>query len=303
MVSVNRRPEWIEIAPHYLCNNRCIGCFSVSDSDSGLDSRAFLTAIAEGRRRGGRNLWLGGGEPTLRPDLVKAIKYARHVGYERVKVQSNGMRFAHDAFTAACANAGLTEVNLSLKGATAARHDELARTPGCFDAMVRGISELRAAGVRLEGDVLLYHDNVAELPELVAHFHALGVTRFNVWLLSTFGASDPGVAERVPRMTDVGRAVERTLALGLSDAPDFVTSFHTVPCTLPAGCERARFYPAELGLLIADAGGRWFWLEESPMEGGAYVEACARCALRGRCPGPRADYLAIHGADELAPVP
>ena len=35
--------------------------------------------------------WFGGGDPTLRPDLIRIVKAARKLGYEEVKLQTNGM--------------------------------------------------------------------------------------------------------------------------------------------------------------------------------------------------------------------
>jgi hypothetical protein len=63
---------------------------------------------------------------------------------------------------------------------------------------------------------------------------------------------------------------------------------------------RAIWQPAtDLAITVVDAGGHSFPLESSPFEGGARVEACASCAARDRCGGPRADYVGIHGAGEF----
>jgi hypothetical protein len=52
-------------------------------------------------------------------------------------------------------------------------------------------------------------------------------------------------------------------------------------------------------MTVVDAGGHAFPLESSPFEGGARVAVCESCAARGRCNGPRADYVKIHGAEEF----
>jgi len=264
-----------------------------------MSPRQLLAAIAEGRKRGGRNLWLGGGEPTIRPDIVRAIKYAKHVGYERVKLQTNGMMFAYAKFAGACHEAGLTELNLSIKGATAETHDRFARTPGCFAAMLEGIEQARERGLRLEGDVLVYRDNAAEIPEIVRTFHTLGVCHFNLWLLSSWEGGAP--AEQVPRIADVMPHITAAMDLALEPAPDFITSLHTPRCTIPPGYERCAFSARGLNLLIGDAGGQWFWLEDSPIEGGAWLDSCEQCSVREQCAGPRADYRRIHGDEEFAP--
>ncbi len=150
--------------------------------------------------------------------------------------------------------------------------------------------------------MLLYAETTPELPELVRHYHALGLESFRLWLLSSAAASEPDVATRVPRLSDVSTALVRAMDLGLSTREDFIVSLHTPPCTLPESHHRALFFAPDLGLLVANPGGHRFLLEESPIEGGAYLPGCADCRWRPRCGGPRTDYLALHGHGEFVPA-
>jgi hypothetical protein len=45
-----------------------------------------------------------------------------------------------------------------------------------------------------------------------------------------------------------------------------------------------------------------FAAEESPIEGGGYLESCAGCAMRQDCLGLRQDYLDLFGPGEFNPV-
>ena len=101
----DRTPLWLEITPDFRCNNRCVGCFSVSDDGGGMSSRDVAAVLREGRDLGARGLWFGGGEPTLRRDVLKLVKHARKLGYERVKLQTNGMMLSYPKFTSACVEA------------------------------------------------------------------------------------------------------------------------------------------------------------------------------------------------------
>jgi len=49
--------------------------------------------------------------------------------------------------------------------------------------------------------------------------------------------------------------------------------------------------------------GQPFMAEDSPIEGGVYLEGCASCAARPDCLGLRADYLAARGEHEFVPIP
>jgi hypothetical protein len=296
--------KWIEISADFECSNRCEGCFSVSEDGSGprMDTREVLETLRHGRAQGARWLWLGGGEPTLRKDLFAVAAAARKLGYTRVKLQTNGMLLAYPEFTRRCVEAGVTEVNFAIKGATAATHDAMTRTPGCFDLLVRGIDEWRKHGLPMDGDILVYASGVAKLLETVRFFSGKGVQRFNLWLFSASVRGPGGLSAQVPRIRDVMPGIAAILAEKLSARGDFITSLHTPPCTVPVEASACLFDSKDLDLLVANPGGYRFRLEKSPIEGGVYLDRCAGCAMRARCGGLRRDYLAIHGDAEFQPV-
>jgi molybdenum cofactor biosynthesis enzyme MoaA len=293
--------KWLEITADYRCNNRCVGCFSVQDAGPEMATPEVIANLQVGRQEGARWLWLGGGEPTLRRDLLPVVAAARRMGYQRIKLQTNGMLLSYPDFTRRLAAAGVTEVNVSLKGATAESHDRLTRTPGCHALLVEGIAQARSAGLAIEGDILVYRSNAHELPEMIRVFTALGVQRYNLWLLSTVGAADASLAGEVPRIAEIMPHITAAMDLGLSPRPDFITSLHTPPCTVPASHHAALFHAPELGLLVTNPGGFRFMLEQSPIEGGVYFERCGGCAFRPRCGGARGDYVTIHGDSEFQP--
>lgn len=293
--------RWLEISPDYRCNNRCLGCFSVSDSGESMTGREILGFLELGRRRGATKLWLGGGEPTLRKDLLATIRTARKLGYTDIKLQTNGMLLAYPEFVQKLWGAGLTEVSFSLKGADAETHDRLTATPGCFDLLLRGITVCKRAGLHLEGDVLIYESSAQDLPRLIRRFFALGLQRFNLWLLSSAGSTEAAVQAEMPRISDVMPYILEAMDLKLSPRADFITSLHTPPCTVPSSHAQCRFHAAELGLLVGNPGGYHFMLEASPIEGGHYFERCASCSLRSQCGGVRRDYLERYGDSEFQP--
>ncbi|SRR5579883_970790 len=296
--------KWLELTPDYRCNNRCVGCFSVQPEGAGgptMPLAESLQNLALGRRLGARAAWLGGGEPTLREDLFAVAAAARRLGYERVKLQTNGMRLAEPEFTRRLAAAGVTEVNLSIKGADEATHDRLTRTPGCHRLLLEGLAQARAHGLALEADVLLYKSNAHELPDIVRRYTERGVERYNLWLLSAMPGDDEAQRE-APKIAEVMPHIVAAMDLRLSPRPDFITSLHTPPCTVPASHAAARFFAPDLGLLVTNPGGFRFPLEQSPIEGGVYFDRCHSCALRPRCGGARADYVALYGDEEFQPV-
>ncbi|MDQ3036186.1 MAG: radical SAM protein [Myxococcota bacterium] len=292
--------RWLELTPDYRCNQRCVGCGAVSEGGPSLSAGAMVSSMRDARRDGAAQLWIGGGEPTLRRDLLPLVREARAQGFARIRLQTNAAMLAYPEVARRLAEAGVTELAVSIKGPDAATHDRMARSEGAFDLLCRGIESARSHGLAVEGDVLAYRSTTSLLPEIVRTFAARGITRFRVWMMAPSEGDAEALAEE-PRWSEVARAVRETLALSLSDEPDHLLSLHTPPCTLDDDAARARFFAPELGLLVHDASGRRFPLESSDIEGGAFPPACDGCELRPRCNGVRAAYVVRHGDAELRP--
>lgn len=291
----------LELALDHRCNLRCLGCRACQDGGERLSSERAAALLRAARAAGARTAWFGGGEPTLRDDLPALVRRARALGFEEVVVQTNGLRLAYPAYARALVDAGVTEVRVNAKSHGAEVHDRLSRVDGAHALLLRALDHLAvvASPVRVVADVLLARSTAAGLPETIAFFADRGVRAFALWLLSAADAgADAEVAAEVPRLADLVPPLERAARVA-AERGATLQSFHTPPCTLPPAL-RALWQPASaLAMTVVDPGGHAFALESSPFEGGARVGACASCAARDACGGPRADYLALHGAGEF----
>ena len=293
-----RKRRWLELALDYRCNLRCIGCHACQDTGerlSGPEAGGFLRSA---RERGIDHLWLGGGEPTLRDDLLSIVRAARKMGFVEVSLQTNGMRLAYPKYRDAVLAAGVTEIRFNVKSHRAEVHDRLSGDVPSHALAMQAIEGLAGASVRVVADVLLARGTAADLPQLVTELGARGVASVVLWLLSAADANDDRVRGEVPRIADLvstlAAARESAGAAGVK-----LVSLHTPPCTLPPDLRGLFSAASELGLLVVGPDGRPFPLEDSPFEGGAYTKECWQCMARRACGGPRADYVAIHGDAEF----
>ncbi len=295
--------NWLELSPGFACNLRCPGCYSCSAADRDqMDWPEVLRWLQSARRRGARHLWLSGGEPTLRKDFLATLRAAKALGYERIKVQTNGLLFSYPEFAQKAVDAGMTEVNLLVKSLDPALHDALMQKPGALALLDKAVTVLGGhPGLRLEGDFLLTQRNFAELPALVTHYAARGFKHFNIWLFSLADQGEADLRADVPRLTETMpyllQALANAEALGAT-----LVSLNTPHCLVPPDAWRMQFDAAGMGLLVVNPGGHAFMLEQSTFELGTYPDACATCAVRASCHGLRKDYIAVHGDGELAPV-
>ncbi|MGB7620800.1 MAG: radical SAM protein, partial [Terriglobia bacterium] len=90
-----------------------------------------------------------GGEPTLSPYFIDAVRYARKVGYNSVQAATNGIEFAKsEEFCRQSADAGLRYAYLQFDGIGNAANDH--RMVGnLFDVKLRAIENLNKAGVEI----------------------------------------------------------------------------------------------------------------------------------------------------------
>ncbi len=296
--------SWLELCLDYRCNQRCLGCRACEGGDEGLSTADAARWLRWGRGQGISGLWLGGGEPTLREDLLVLIRQARKLGYQEVLLQTNGLRLAYDRYAQAVVAAGLSQVRCNLKSADAALHDEISRRDGAHALLDQALGHLAPLGeerVSLRGDLLLTRATLPGLAATVRYYAGRGVRHFSLWLLSAHDSPEPAVGAAVPPLAEVARALAEAAAVA-GELGVEIESLHTPPCTLPRPLRSLFRPPASWQLTIVDSSQRPFSLEGSPFEGGAYVPGCEACSLRASCPGPRADYLALHGAGEFIPL-
>ena len=88
-----------------------------------------------------------GGEPTLSPYFLDAVRYARHVGYTSVQAATNGIEFAKSIeFCQQAAEAGLRYVYLQFDGIGNAANAHR-KIGNLFDVKLRAIENLYKSGV------------------------------------------------------------------------------------------------------------------------------------------------------------
>jgi len=113
--------------------------------------KQILDDAADVRPRRQMSIQFSGGEPTLSPHFLDAIRYARKKGYFAVQCATNGLRFAEEpGFAKKAREAGLRMAYLQFDGVTneANSHRKIGNL---YDVKLRAIEELAAAGI----DVIL----------------------------------------------------------------------------------------------------------------------------------------------------
>ncbi len=137
------------------CNMMCDPCFMDANQVGFVhelsmeDIKEILDNAIQIKPRRQLSVQFSGGEPTLSPHFIEAIRYARKVGYNSVQAATNGIEFAKSKeFCREAAEAGLRFVYLQFDGigndANSHRH-----VGNLFDVKLKAIENLHEAGVEI----------------------------------------------------------------------------------------------------------------------------------------------------------
>jgi tetraether lipid synthase len=135
------------------CNMMCDPCFMDANQvgyvhELGFaDVRKLLDDAIGVKPRRQMTVQFSGGEPTISPIFLDAIRYARSIGYFSVQAATNGIRFAQDPdFARQAHDAGLRIAYLQFDGVSEDANAHR-RVGNLFDVKLRAIENLHAAGI------------------------------------------------------------------------------------------------------------------------------------------------------------
>jgi len=137
------------------CNMMCDPCFMDANQVgfvhelSWEDIQTLLDNAISIKPRRQMSVQFSGGEPTLSPYFLDAIRYSRKVGYNSVQAATNGIEFAKSAeFAKEAAEAGLRYVYLQFDGIGNAANSHR-KVGNLFDVKLQAIENLHNAGVEI----------------------------------------------------------------------------------------------------------------------------------------------------------
>src|SRR5712671_6153524 len=137
------------------CNMMCDPCFMDANQVGFVhelsmeDIKEILDNAISIKPRRQMSVQFSGGEPTISPHFIEAIKYSRKVGYNSVQAATNGIEFAKSKeFCRQAAEAGLRYVYFQFDGIgnDANSHRQVGNL---FDVKLRAINNLHEAGVEI----------------------------------------------------------------------------------------------------------------------------------------------------------
>jgi len=137
------------------CNMMCDPCFMDANQVgfvhelSWEDIKTMLDNAITIKPRRQMSVQFSGGEPTLSPYFLDAVRYARKVGYNSVQAATNGIEFAKSfEFAQQAAEAGMRYAYLQFDGIGNAANAHR-KVGNLFDVKLKAIDNLHSAGIEI----------------------------------------------------------------------------------------------------------------------------------------------------------
>ncbi|HAU88751.1 MAG TPA: hypothetical protein DCW72_00490 [Elusimicrobia bacterium] len=292
-----------ELILNYNCNARCLFC---SQGDFDKSRNAPFAAIARNiyaaRRDGYTRLGLTGGEPLVRPDILKIIALGKSVGFDFIRVQTNGIKLADPAFCRALVKAGLTFCKFSFTTDRAAEHDKLVGVPGALKKALAGLANLRKLKIRLGTNILVNRLNYRRLPEIIRFYMERGITNFVVIYPVYIGAMADNCKKLGVRLSDCEPYFAETVkVMEAAGLPGEILFLNTPPCFL-RGRESLAIGLDLFNTVVTDPSGGRTDLDANAAASRVKGPPCRRCALAKKCRGADAHYIERFGWRGFVPV-
>lgn len=223
------------------CNLACLHC-RVHELEADCSYEEVCAMVDKLAPLEPKVMFITGGEPLIRDDIVDIVKYIAAKGYQ-CQLNTNGLLLT-EGLMRELAEAGLGFMQISLDGP---RHvHESLRGPGTFDAAVDAI-ELASGYVQVVVNTTLSRMNLETIPEMAEYVLVERGLRPRVFGLKRFIANKQQMKEYVLGPRGVARLLE--ILADLRARFGNLTEFRTdAPQTNQGNEERVRRIMRQIGL-------------------------------------------------------
>ncbi|MFA6193329.1 MAG: radical SAM protein [Parcubacteria group bacterium] len=242
--AATKKKHWVRLTRR--CNNNCMFCLD-KDAQNGtaLPLSSIRKNLQQGRDQHIDQVVLSGGEATIHPQFLEAVKMAKKMGYKHIQVITNGRMFAYNNFLLASVAAGVNEITFSIHGHNDKLHDKLTGVRGSFRQAITGLKNaLEIPGLIVNQDIVINKQNCEQLDEIVEYFVALGIHEFDLLQIIPFGRA---WEDRGELFYDMEKAMPRIKkALAFSRRPDVYIWTNRFPPQYLDGFEELIQHPNKL---------------------------------------------------------
>jgi MoaA/NifB/PqqE/SkfB family radical SAM enzyme len=294
--------DLFELLPGYVCNANCRFC-SIDPKKRNVSNSTeeLLKIIYDAKKDGFKYLGIGGGEPTVRKDLQILINFAKHLKFDIIRIETNGIALAYPDYCKRLVESGLDFVKISIHSHEAKIHDYLVNVPGAFKNILKTIENLQKLKVRIEINTVINKHNYKEYPQFVNFFSQMGIGSFcfiyplytgrmaKNW--RTIGIS---IQKTIPYL-------KKTLELIEGSELDKGIVFNIPPCCLP-DYEEQMVESSPFNTKVGAPDTVVESIDFDRVKNKTKFRKCEQCRCFEECEGVWRDYVKYFGNKEFQPI-
>ncbi|MCK5630753.1 MAG: radical SAM protein [Nanoarchaeota archaeon] len=169
------------------CNTNCIFCYlhGIKKSDYDFSFDKIKETLENGAAKGYKEVYISGGEPTLNNKLPEIIAYAKKLGFQDIKIMTNGLRMSYPNFLKKLIGCGLNQLAFSLHGSDAKTHDFHTNYKGSFELIEKAIDNALTYKDKLKIEVnsVITKYNIHKINYLAEFALAKGINHIHFQLI------------------------------------------------------------------------------------------------------------------------
>lgn len=195
-IEASQGPKKVIMNVTYKCNNRCTFCATGTRTQFDGNYERQRELLVKYRKLGVTLLDFDGGEPTLNPNLLRLVAFAKRIGYERVNVTTNARMASYGDYAEKLVNSGVTSLLTSIHGPDAQTHAQNVGVAEAFEQTCEGVRNfvrLAPKHVELGANITITKSNHKKLDAVAALIYDLGLRWFNIQFLTPFGRATNSV--------------------------------------------------------------------------------------------------------------
>ncbi|MBU0758344.1 MAG: DUF362 domain-containing protein [Nanoarchaeota archaeon] len=286
------------------CNQDCLFCTTGLDTDSTLSTVEAKKKIDKLKSMDVDGIFITGGEPTIRNDLLDIVIYAKNLNITEIGLQTNGVNLADNKYLKELVANGMTQVMVSLHSHDKEVSNKLTKSNN-FKETIEALKNIAATNVKCSVSHVINKENYKDLINFVRYISQIS-TKFSFYFGFIRPNGNTGKHKYlVPKLCDIEVYISKVMKYCRKMGLHF--SIEGIPLCYLSGFEK-QSEEAQRKQRIAQ-------IYMSGSEEGhddlhrdineklkAKSKECRICTLNHVCPGVWKEYAEMHGVDELYPV-
>lgn len=157
-----------EITPR--CNMNCKHCLFFGSNEKGIEEELTTNQVYKiienvAKDKKVTAIWLSGGEPLLRKDIVSICQKITDCGMVP-SLSTNGILLTENLIKQLY-QAGVHYMHLSIDGANSTTHDSLRGVPGSFDTLLSKMDLLKDLPIQIGASFMVTEESVEEMEQVL----------------------------------------------------------------------------------------------------------------------------------------